>query len=146
MIPKVYNHDAFKHWIELPVRFNDLDSLNHVNNAVFNSYFEEARLNFVQQIPEWMNDISEGKSFVLRQAKIDYITPITYPEVLLIGSGIIRVERVRVSALQGIYSKSTHKLHAIAETTGVWFDLQTQRPAPLPEVKGLETFLLSLDH
>ena len=143
MIPNVLDQKAFKHWIELRVRFNDLDALHHVNNAVYNSYFEEARLNFVHQIPEWMNDISEGKSFVLRQAKIYYISPITYPETLLIGSGIIRVERVRVTALQAIYSKTTHKLHAVAETTGVWFNLQTQRPAPLPDVTGIEAFLLS---
>ena len=46
-----YDPNAFFHWTTIKVRFRDLDPLNHVNNSVFNTYLEEARIDFIQHVP-----------------------------------------------------------------------------------------------
>ena len=143
MVPKQYTPDYFPHWTEVSVRFNDMDSLSHVNNALFNSYFEEARIQVLQEIPEWIEDLERKRSFVLRKSTIEYLAPILYPDTLLIGSGLLRVDAARVYALQAVYSSNTNKLCSTAETMGVWFDLQTQRPTRIPASDVLSNYLLS---
>lgn len=143
MVPKQYTPDYFPHWTEVSVRFNDMDSLSHVNNALFNSYFEEARIQVLQEIPEWIEDLERKRSFVLRKSTIEYLAPILYPDTLLIGSGLLRVDTARVYALQAVYSFNTNRLCSTAETMGVWFNLQTQRPTRIPASDVLSNYLLS---
>jgi acyl-CoA thioester hydrolase len=143
MVPKQYTPDYFPHWTEVSVRFNDMDSLSHVNNALFNSYFEEARIQMLQEIPEWIEDLERKRSFVLRKSTIGYLAPILYPDTFLIGSGLLRVDAARVYALQAVYSFNTNRLCSTAETMGVWFDLQTQRPTRIPASDVLSNYLLS---
>ena len=143
MVPKQFTPDYFPHWTEVSVRFNDMDSLSHVNNALFNSYFEEARIQVLQEIPEWIEDLERKRSFVLRKSTIEYLAPILYPDTLLIGSGLLRVDAARVYALQAVYSFNTNRLCSTAETMGVWFDLQTQRPTRIPASDVLSNYLLS---
>lgn len=143
MVPKQYTPDYFPHWTEVSVRFNDMDSLSHVNNALFNSYFEEARIQVLQEIPEWIKDLERKRSFVLRKSTIEYLAPILYPDTLLIGSGLLRVDAARVYALQAVYSSNTNRLCSTAETMGVWFDLQAQRPTRIPASDVLSNYLLS---
>lgn len=58
--------------IALDVRYRDLDTLGHVNNAVYLTYFEHARLRLFQ---DWFTDDTEP-DFVIAHASIDYIRPI----------------------------------------------------------------------
>jgi acyl-CoA thioester hydrolase len=136
-----YNTDNFPFWTEIQVRFRDLDALNHVNNAVFNSYFEEARIRFTQTIPSFIESMKKGKSFVLVRADIQYIKPILYPSSILIGSAISEYGNSSLSGIQAIYDSKSRELHAVAQTTGVWFDLKTHRPIRLPDIPDRNSYL-----
>ncbi len=136
-----YNPDLFFHWTEINVRFRDLDPLNHVNNAVFNTYFEEARVRFIEKIPEFRESVASGFSFVLVHLEIDYIKPILLDETVLVGSAIESFGNSSIRGFQAIYSKESHELKAVADTTGVWFSLERNRPAKLPELNQREQYL-----
>lgn len=141
MMKPPYNSDSFPTWMDIQVRFRDLDALNHVNNAVFNSYFEEARIRFVQTIPAFVNSMEKGKSFVLVRANIQYIKPILYPSLILIGSAVEEYGNSSLSGIQAIYDSKSKELHAVAQTTGVWFDLKSQRPIRLPDIPDRDSYL-----
>lgn len=145
MARPIYHPNLFFHWHTIKTRFRDLDPLNHVNNAVFNSYFEEARIHFVESVPELSNSFSEGKSFVLAKCTVEYIKPIIYPQTIVIGTGCLSVGNSSVEAFQAIYDQDSKKLHAVATTKGVWFDMKTQRPTRVPEVAKLEDMMVNLD-
>lgn len=102
-----YNPDYFFHWHEIKTRFRDLDPLNHVNNAVFNSYFEEARIHFVESVPELRSSFKEGKSFVLAKCTIDYLRPVLYPATLLIGTGFIELGNSSIDGFQALYDSKS---------------------------------------
>lgn len=138
-----YQQDLFPHWAEIPIRFRDLDPLNHVNNALFSTYYEEARIKFIRQVPVFASQLREDFSFVLANINIDFIHPAKYPGNLLIGSGIKSTGNSSISSFQAIYSASDKTLVSAAEAHGVWFDLDEQRPAPLPDIDGLEHVMLS---
>ena len=141
MIKPEYNPESFFHWTELRVRFRDLDALNHVNNAVFNTYFEEARVQFIEDIPEFKSSVQSGFSFVLVHLELDYVKPILFKDTILIGSAVEEFGNSSIEGFQAIYSKNSKELKAVAKTTGVWFDLKKNRPARLPELKNRENYL-----
>ncbi|MCC5908198.1 MAG: acyl-CoA thioesterase [Balneolaceae bacterium] len=136
-----YHPDTFYHWTEINIRFRDLDPLNHVNNAVFNTYLEEARVRFIQQIPEFKQSMDEGRSFVLVHIELDYLQPIYLDDTILVGTSIESYGNTSIKGFQAIYSKGTHELKAVAKTTGVWFDLESQRPVRLPDIRNKDRYL-----
>lgn len=141
MLKPEYNPESFFHWTEIRVRFRDLDALNHVNNAVFNTYFEEARVQFIEEIPEFKSSVQSGFSFVLVHLELDYVKPILFKDTILIGSAVEEFGNSSIQGFQAIYSKQDHELKAVAKTTGVWFDLKKNRPARLPELKNQEKYI-----
>ncbi len=145
MFKPPYNPDAFYHWSTLEVRFSDLDALNHVNNAVFNTYFEEARLRFLGEATSLAREFKNGKSFVLVRAEIEYLGQIKFPETLLIGSGLEKIGHSSVIGVQAIYSAKTKQILSAARTTGVWFDIAKQKPTKLPELANLDDLMVKPD-
>lgn len=136
-----YSRDRFFHWTKINVRFRDLDPLNHVNNAVFNSYFEEARIRFIQDVPEFKNSMASGYSFVLVHIEVDYIKPVLFEDRLLAGTSVASYGNSSIEGFQAIYSEENKELKAAAKTVGVWFDLKKNRPARLPEISNKEQYL-----
>ncbi len=58
--------------ISLDIRYRDLDTLGHVNNAVYLTYFEYARLKIFH---DWFTGENEP-DFVIARAEVDFIKPI----------------------------------------------------------------------
>lgn len=142
MTKPIYDSDFFYHWHKLTVRFSDVDALQHVNNAVFNTYFEEARLRFLNDCLDMGEEFKKGRSFVMVRSEIDYLGQIVFPDTILIGTGISKVGNTSFEALQAIYHADTKKLLSVAKTTGVWFDINAQRPVKLPEVDNLDQMMI----
>ena len=69
---------------ELEVRWRDLDAFNHVNNAMFLSYIEEARLRWLLTIDgEWMHAHAAP---VIASIQLDLKRPIGWPSEVLVVS------------------------------------------------------------
>jgi len=142
MVRPKHNKDTFPHWTTLGIRFRDLDPLNHVNNAIFSTYYEEARIQFIQEVPTLAGQIRSGYSFVLANLEIDFISPVEFPADILIGSGIKKLGNSSITSFQAIYTADEKKLASVAEAHGVWFDLEEQRPARLPDLSDQHKFIL----
>ena len=138
-----YQQDLFPHWAEIPIRFRDLDPLNHVNNALFNTYYEEARIKFIQQVPAFANQLQKGFSFVLANITIDFVRPAEYPGSLMVGTGVKSTGNTSISSFQAIYLTDDKTLISVAEAHGVWFDLEKQKPSRLPEINNIDQFMVN---
>ena len=124
-------------------RFRDMDALGHVNNSVFMTYLEEARIAFIRTIPEFVDAMGRGQSFVLARVELDLIRPIHYPGRLLIASGAEHFGNSSIQGIQAIFDEQGTVCHALARTTGVWFDVASNRPTRLPELPDRERWLVS---
>ena len=60
---------------DIQVRFRDLDSLRHVNNAVYFTYFEEGRKEFVGKVCGFHN--VDEYNFIIAHVCCDFIKPLT---------------------------------------------------------------------
>ena len=70
----------FKHIKKIMIRYDDLDTFNHVNNKAYLSYLEEARVDYHKQLFDW-KDVLEFNAFVAR-IEINYILPVFYGDEL----------------------------------------------------------------
>lgn len=137
-----YDKTAFPHWHTVSIRFRDLDPLNHVNNAIFSTFYEEARIQFIREVPGFLEQLKEGFSFVLANLNINFIKPVEYPAELLIGSGITSLGNTSISSFQAIYLGHSKELISVSEAHGVWFDLNKQSPSRLPQIDTINTFMV----
>ena len=67
--------EKFKHETLIDVRFADIDSMQHVNNAKYLTYIETARINYLSDIIELTVEHAD-LSVILASAKLDFILPI----------------------------------------------------------------------
>ena len=61
--------------LELTVRFSDCDMLQHVNNAVYLNYFEEARIHYFRQLVG-VNWDRNRFGILLRKNELEYLKPV----------------------------------------------------------------------
>lgn len=80
----------FKHATPIDVRFGDLDSLNHVNNAVYLTYIETARINYVRNVLGLA--VGFGKqSIILAKATLDFKIPILLEDKITVYTRCSRI-------------------------------------------------------
>ena len=75
---------------KINIRFADIDSMGHVNNATYLSYFEEARIDYFEKSFEgewdWQKD-----GIILVKNEIEYMVPIFLNDKVEILTKIINV-------------------------------------------------------
>ncbi|MFU8812475.1 MAG: acyl-CoA thioesterase [Balneolaceae bacterium] len=137
-----YTPDQFFTSHPVHVRFRDLDPLNHVNNAVFNTYFEEARIAFILEVPELRAEMESHYSFVLAHLDLHYLKPIHLREPIAVYSSLMELGNSSITGIQAIFNTETQQCKAVAKTTGVWFDVSAGRPARLPDIANPDHYLI----
>ena len=64
----------FKHRINIQIRFVDIDAFNHINNANYLSYLEQARIKYLDDIIDW--EFGPTKvGIILGRIEIDFRSP-----------------------------------------------------------------------
>ena len=61
--------------LNLKVRFSDCDMMQHVNNAVYLNYFEEARIHYFRQLLGIDWDYKRN-GILLRKNELEYLKPV----------------------------------------------------------------------
>jgi acyl-CoA thioester hydrolase len=83
------NPNDFKHKIPVQVRFVDIDKLGHVNNAVYLSYFEMARVHYFDElVGERVNWYTTG--MILGRSVVDYKMPVFLDDRLFVYTAVTR--------------------------------------------------------
>jgi acyl-CoA thioester hydrolase len=115
--------------VPIEVRFRDLDALGHVNNAVFLTYLEVARLAFVQALG-LLEDAGRVPILVAR-AEIDYRRPVHLGDDLEVE---VRVHAVGRKSFTLAYEVNVGgAVHASALSVQVWMDVARGVSVPIPD-------------
>lgn len=125
----VPRRDDFPYWTTDTVRYGDLDRQNHVNNAVYSTFFESGRV-LVLRDPA-MGLLVPQTEYSLVRAAIDYIAEMHWPGKAEIGTAIARIGTSSLTFSQAVFAGD--KCTASAESTVVLVDAKTRRPHPFPE-------------
>ncbi|MFC6768975.1 acyl-CoA thioesterase [Natrinema soli] len=114
--------------VDVPVRFRDLDPMNHVNHAVYASYLEAARTTYLEDVA---GIESEEISFVIVDLQISYERPITKGDEPTVALSVTRLGDS--SCTMSYEIRVDGDVAATAETTIVHIDPDTERPSPIPD-------------
>ncbi|WP_254763795.1 acyl-CoA thioesterase [Natrinema marinum] len=114
--------------VDVPVRFRDLDPMNHVNHAVYASYLEAGRTAYLRDV---VGLEPEEISFVIVDLHLSYERPITQGDEPTVA---LSVSRLGDSSCTMAYEiRADGDVAATAETTIVHIDSETERPSPIPD-------------
>ncbi len=121
------------------VRFSDTDKQGHVNNAVFATYLETGRAEFLYHHKPSFN--KAGTNFVIASLNIALKAEIHWPGKVDIGTCISRVGNSSFSLSQAIFQND--QCVATADTVIVQVDEVTKKSSPLSEesVGMLNTYI-----
>lgn len=86
--------------IVLESRPYEMDSFQHMNNAVYPAYYEVARWNLLWDLFDWKLFREQGIMIVLYRAKIDFLKPILPFEKITIRTGLLELTKTRYSFRQ----------------------------------------------
>jgi acyl-CoA thioester hydrolase len=117
--------DGFKIVSDVQVRFSDTDALGHVNNAVYLSYLESARVDYLRELLGAKK--IEELGVIIARVEIDYKSPAFHHETLRVGC---RVEEIGGSSIKMDYrieDKDTGRLVALAKSVLVTYDYAASR-------------------
>jgi len=119
----------FEYETELQVRFRDLDAMGHVNNAVYATYLEQARVDYYADVlGVGLDDIDT----VLVNLEIDYRHEVTLAdETVTVAMGVRSIGES--SVVVGYEVRAGDRVAATAETTQVYVDPDEGGSRPLPE-------------
>ena len=119
------------HRTRLEVRFGDVDAFGHVNNAVFFSYVEQARVRYLMDALQ-IEGI-QRLPLILARVEMDYRTPVFFGEPLEVTSRVEWIGRTSFGMNHSVLSG--HDLHVAAEsqTVLVAYDYEAGHPMPVPD-------------
>jgi acyl-CoA thioester hydrolase len=119
----------------LPVRFRDCDPLGHVNNAVYLTYLEQARFALwtAQEFLSRPLSGPRGHGFIMARAEVDFRAQARYGDELEVRLSLDAVGRTSFTYVYDLVKIPEERLVASAKTVQVWFDYDTQRPAPISD-------------
>lgn len=115
------------HITEIKVRGYHLDIYQHVNNARYLEFLEEARWRFFEEYPLTEKIYKLNLAFVLVNININYRRPAFVQEVLEIRTKVAKVGTKSCMITQGIYLKGTDTLVGDAEVTFCVLDQNTHK-------------------
>lgn len=122
--------------VPIEVRFSDLDTLKHVNNAIYLTYDEIARGHYLRRAGAAI----DGGNFVMARAEVDYLRPILFDQQVEIALRVEGVGNKSFRTLSQIWADG--QLAAQIKVVVVW--LEDGRPARVPDwlraaIRALET-------
>ncbi|SRR6056297_1761960 len=126
------SRSTYTHWTDHTIRYNDLDVLGHVNNAVYSTFFEAGRTMFMEEMAQEMTGNGRNIDFVLARVTIDFLKELRYPGSVDIGSRVYRIGTKSMSFVNGVFRHDTDECVATCEAVLVFFDLDERASCEPP--------------
>ena len=120
--------------IEIKVQWGDMDALKHVNNTVFLTWMETARMAYFDECGMMESFKSEKIGPILAAIKADFLAPVVYPDTIVVHTTISKIGRSSFEMGYKIMSSAKGgELVATGSATGVMCDYSTGSSTPISE-------------
>jgi acyl-CoA thioester hydrolase len=110
------------------VRFRDLDPMGHVNNAVFLTYLEQARIAFFEQ--QGLCVALDDMNMIVARVEIDFRAPVRLGQEVEVA---VRATRFGTKSFDLGYELTVDgEIVAEAKTVQVAYDYRRREPVAIP--------------
>jgi len=121
----------FYHQTNIQIRFNDIDIMSHVNNSVYQNYFDMARMEYFEKVFEQKMNWKE-KALVLAKITIEYSNPIFLDENIQVLSKVYKMGNKSLQMKQEIINAESQEIKSTNDAILVAFDSQENNAIVLP--------------
>jgi len=123
---------GFEVAVPIDVRWRDLDPLGHVNNAVYLTYLERGRVEYVRTMTK--KEISARSfRFIIARIEIDYLAPVRLNDVPVCRISIPEWGRKSFTFSYELSDSQGGTLYARARSVQVCYDYEAHGTIPVPD-------------
>ncbi len=122
----------FQHRTPVQIRFNDIDIMAHVNNSVYQNFFDLARKTYFEEVFEEKVNWKD-QALVLAKITIEYFKPILLDEKVEVHTRVHTLGNKSLQMIQKIVCTQTQEVKAINDAVLVFYDVNKNESAPLSE-------------
>ena len=124
--------EGFRHVIPITVRFRDIDAMGHVNNAVFFTYLETARVDYMRNVVFRIKSHEVGKvGLILAQISCQFKAPIFHGQKVEVGTRVVEMRNSSFILEHRI--EADGQLAALSEAVVVHYDYETGKSVRIPD-------------
>jgi acyl-CoA thioester hydrolase len=121
----------YKYKTPIAIRFSDIDAVGHVNNAIYLTYFEEARLNYWRHAIHW-NLQEDG--VIVGRSEVNYLKPITLADEI---ACYVRTTRIGNSSFDVMHilvkiTPAGEEICTTGKTVCISYDYSANKSIPIP--------------
>lgn len=123
---------AFHHSYPLQLRFNDIDSLGHVNNSVYFTFYDLGKSRYFETVKKQSIDWRKA-DVVIANVNADFLSPIYSYEQIAVETCCTEIGNRSFRLLQRIVNTTTGEVKGICRTIMVGFDVEAGVSAPISD-------------
>ena len=124
--------EGFRHVMPITVRFRDIDAMGHVNNAVFFTYLEAARVEYAHSvILRTRSPRLTETGLILAKISCEFKKPIFYGQSVEVGTRVAAMRNSSFTVEQRI--EADGRLAALAQAVVVRCDYQAGKSVRIPD-------------
>jgi acyl-CoA thioester hydrolase len=129
---ETYWMEGYRHVVPITVRFRDIDAMGHVNNAVFFTYMETARVEYMRNVVFAITgrNLTEV-GLILAQISCQFKAPILYGQLVQVGTRVVEMRNSSFVIEHRI--EADGQLAALAEGVVVHYDYQASESVRIPD-------------
>ncbi|MGA9531451.1 MAG: thioesterase family protein [Anaerolineales bacterium] len=122
---------SFNFRYPIEVRYADIDSFRHVNNARYFTYMEQARARYLEHVGLWDGQTLDRLEIILASIRCDYKRPIAFGDQVIVAVATIRLGRKSFDMRYAIEDEQGN-LFADGQATLVAYDYRSGSSIELP--------------
>jgi acyl-CoA thioester hydrolase len=122
----------FSFYHPITVRYRDLDFQGHVNNTVYLTYLESARIGYYRRVGIYHPQESLLTGMVVARNEIDYLAPIQLGQAVRVGLQVLRLGSKSITFSYQVETDPDGEPFARGKSVMVAYDNAKDRSIPLP--------------
>ena len=117
---------------DITTRFRDIDSMGHVNNAVYFTYFEEGRKEFLRSLFNIVNP--DEYNFILAHIRCDYLKPIRISDPISLELWVGEIDLKKFDLVYAIVNRDdSSAVYATGRSVQIFYDYKKNASMPIPQ-------------
>lgn len=116
----------FNHSEKIQMRFNDIDVLGHVNNAVQITYFDFGKVKYFEALKDQIIDWS-GADLVMVHFEVDFIEPIFRENSIVVKTKVYEIGNKSIKLIQILQDKISGRVKSVCKSVMCGFDTKTNK-------------------
>ncbi|MDR1543439.1 MAG: acyl-CoA thioesterase [Prevotellaceae bacterium] len=123
---------TFNHKSLVQLRFNDADSLGHINNSVYFSFYDLGKSEYFKAV-NGEAILPQDIDIVIVHVEVDFLAPVFLSDEIEVQTVVSEIGNKSLTLVQRIVDVKSGTIKCVCKTVMVGFDQKTQTSKPVSD-------------